>query len=266
MEHDKQIEQALNEAATNAGAIQMHHFRSEIATQHKESVSSIDTQVDHQCDEAIIKILLHHFPDYNILSEENGYIDRQSRYTWVVDPLDGTSNYVAGIPWFGILIALFEGNSPLYAGAYLPASNDFYYAKKGGGAYLNGERLLLSPQQLSQTLFAFSTDATTDELYLNIGITFYKYLTQNCRNVRSTNSLLDMLYVADGKFGGCVNLFTKIWDIAAPFLIITEAGGIMLDLSMKPVNFDCSPMNIDKNYGIVAAQSSHMIDELKQLL
>lgn len=75
-----------------------------------------------------------------------------------------------------------------------------------------------------------------------------------------------MLYVADGKFGGCVNLFTKIWDIAAPFLIITEAGGIMLDLSMKPVNFDCSPMNIDKNYGIVAAQSSHMIDELKQLL
>ena len=81
------------------------------------------------------------FPGHNIISEEAGYIDNNSEYTWVIDPLDGTSNFASGIPWFGVLITLFKKNEPIMAGAYLPVQDILYFAEAGKGAFRNGQPL-----------------------------------------------------------------------------------------------------------------------------
>ena len=114
-------------------------------------------------------------------------------------------------------------------GAYLPVPDLLYFAEKGKGAFRNDKPLTMLKKELKNSLIAFSVDYTDDEVFLNRGLEIYKYIVKNSRNIRSTNSLVDFVYVAEGKFGGCINLFTKVWDIAAPLLIINEAGGIMTD-------------------------------------
>ena len=87
------------------------------------------------------------FPVHNIISEESGFSNRKSKYTWVIDPLDGTSNFASSIPWFGVLIALFENNIPVMGGAYLPVLNQMYIAEKGKGALLNGKPFRMTVKQ-----------------------------------------------------------------------------------------------------------------------
>jgi fructose-1,6-bisphosphatase/inositol monophosphatase family enzyme len=92
-------------------------------------------------------------------------------------------------------------------------------------------------KELRDSLIAFSVDYTDDEAFLDKGLKIYKYIVKNSRNIRSTNSLIDFIYVAEGKFGGCINLYTKIWDISGPGLIISEAGGIMKDIYGNDIQF-----------------------------
>jgi len=255
----------LIDALKRAGNIQVQSFGNSMEYSVKESISSIVTEVDINSEKTIIEVVLSTFPNHNILSEECGYIDNHSNYTWVIDPIDGTSNFAAGIPWFGILIAVFDSGIPIMGGAYLPVSQNLYFAEKGNGAFLNGKLLKMENQELSKALFAFSTDYTTDGNYLNEGVKLYKYMVQHSRNIRCTNSLVDMLYVAEGKFGGCINMFTKIWDIAFPYLLITEAGGLFKDLNLNKIVFDLNPNGMYKNYGIVAGSES-IIESVKGFL
>ncbi|MCK5135833.1 MAG: hypothetical protein KAR19_08625 [Bacteroidales bacterium] len=101
-----------------------------------KSISSVVTEADIASEKAIIKIL-DGIPDpYNIITEESGFMDRDSAHTWVVDPLDGTSNFAAGLLWFGIIIALFHESEPVQAAMYLPVENQLYFAESGKGAWL----------------------------------------------------------------------------------------------------------------------------------
>ena len=250
-------------AAKQAAEVQKNEFGKLIESNKKENISNVVSKIDIKCDDLIVSILKKEFPEYNIISEENGIIHKKSDYTWVVDPLDGTSNYISGIEWFGILIALFHKNKPVAAGAYLPISESFYYAEHEKGAFLNNKKLSILDGKMNEMLFAFSTDYTNDLSYFEEGIEIYSYLVQNCRNVRSTNSLVDMMYVAENKLGGCVNLYTKLWDIAAPYLIITEAGGIFSGIKCNTIEFDLSQKGIRKNYGIIAANNMKNINKIK---
>lgn len=249
--HKKAKSTILN-AVQKAGLIQKKHFEKALKFEQKESISSIVTQVDQECNQIIVNIIEAKFPTHSILSEEEGLKDKQSDYTWVIDPLDGTSNYVAGLPWFGILITLFKNDSPIIGSAYLPLNNQFFYAEKEHGATLNGKKLSIKPSSLNESLVSFSTDATTNLQYLKNGLNLYHQLIQNSRNVRSTNSLLDMLWIAENKLGACVNLFSKIWDISAPYLIIREAGGEFLDIKGNQLSFEINNESAQKSYGIIA--------------
>jgi myo-inositol-1(or 4)-monophosphatase len=244
-----------------AGQIQLGHFSHTHHVNHKESISSIVTDVDLLCDRAITDAINLEYPSHNIISEEGGMIDKGSEFTWVIDPLDGTSNYAGNIPWFGVLIALFREDVPVIAGAYLPVDDKLYLAEAGLGASLNNKRLLLRNVGMKDQLMCFSSDFTEDEEFLNYGLDIYRFLLKNSRNIRSTNSLLDLIYVAEGKLGGAVNLFNKIWDIAAPYLIIREAGGEMRDIYGNTINFSLSKENILRNYPIMAGTPS-VIKEL----
>src|SRR5512139_590570 len=115
-----EMKDILISALRTGGKILIDYFDKPVAAFRKESQSSVVTEADFKSDSSIVSFISGKFPRHNIISEEGGYRDKQSDYTWVIDPLDGTSNFAANIPWFGVLITLFEKNLPVMGGAYLP--------------------------------------------------------------------------------------------------------------------------------------------------
>lgn len=260
------MKDTLEIALRTAGRELLKHFGKTLDFTEKESQSSIVTKADLKSDSLITGLIKDRFPAHNILSEESGFSNRNSEYTWVIDPLDGTSNFASAIPWFGILICLFENNEPLMGGAYLPVYDLMYIAEKGKGAFLNRKPVKMEHDKLLRnSLFAFSVDYTDDEKELNSSIAIYRNLVRGCRNIRSTNCLVDFLYVAEGKFGGCVNLFTKIWDISALGLIISEAGGIMKYVDGSDIRYVFNDKTVEQNFAVMTG-SEGIVDELKGVL
>lgn len=234
------------------GRILLEFFNKPLKATQKESQSSIVTEADLASDQAIKSLITERFPEHNLLSEETGFKDNGSEYTWIIDPLDGTSNFASGIPWFGVLVTLFHGNNPLMAGAYLPAENKIYFAEKGKGAFRNDETLRLTDKPLRDSLFAFCVDYTDDTAFLNRGMDIYKHIVKGSRNIRTTNCLIDFVYVAEGKFGGVLNLCTRIWDIAGLGLIINEAGGLMKVADGTDLNFFIDVNTAEVNFPVIA--------------
>ena len=224
-----------------------------MVTIQKESQSSVVTQADFESEKIIIELIRKKFPSHNIVSEERGFINNKSDYTWIIDPLDGTSNFASGIPWFGVLITLFKFNMPIIGGAYLPVHDLLYFAEAGKGAFRNGKPLpRLENSELKDSLFAFCVDYTEDMDFLNRGLEIYKLIVKGSRNVRSTNSLIDFIYVAEGKFGGVLNLYTKVWDISGLCLIISEVGGIMKNIDANDIYFNLNENIIEENFPVIA--------------
>jgi myo-inositol-1(or 4)-monophosphatase len=252
------VKDILINALKEAGRIQKESFYKTHGIEIKESISSIVTEVDVLCDKIISEIICQKFPSHNILTEENGLTFHHSEYTWVVDPLDGTSNYAAGIPWFGVLIALFKNDLPILAGAYLPMEDLLYFAETGKGTDLNGSKITIENVELKNSLAGFATDYSDNTDFIEYGMELYRFLVKNTRNIRCTNSLVDFMMVADGRMGGTINLFTKIWDIAAPWLILKEAGGSMKDIYNREIKFVINQENIALNYPVVAGSFSFL--------
>jgi myo-inositol-1(or 4)-monophosphatase len=247
-----------------AGAELMRQFGRNTGFRVKESQSSIVTKADLKSDALISGLIRENYPDHNIISEESGFSNRNSRYTWIIDPLDGTSNFAASIPWFGILIALFDGQVPIMGGAYLPSADRLYFAEKGHGAMINGRKFsMLKNKGLKNSLISFNVDFTDNEKILDESISIYRNLVKSARNIRCTNSLVDFLYVAEGKFGGVINLFTRIWDISALILIIEEAGGSMLDVSGDEIEYRLDESSPSRNFPVMAG-SPEILDELRR--
>ena len=131
----------------------------------KESISSVVTEADLAAERAILEVLDGAPEAFNVISEESEYMDRHSEYTWVVDPLDGTSNFASGLPWFGVIIALFKGDTPVMGGMYLPVDQQLYLAEAGGGATRNGDALHVTPStKLSEQLVVYSFDFKVRDL------------------------------------------------------------------------------------------------------
>ncbi len=249
-----------------SGETLLEYFNRPIEIKQKESQSSIVTEADIISETIIINLIRESFPGHNIVSEERGFINNNSEYTWIIDPLDGTSNFASGIPWFGVLISLLKNNTPVMGGAYLPVQDILYFAEAGNGVFRNGEPLpMLKNKTLKDSLFAFCVDYTEDMAFLNRGIEIYKYILKGSRNIRSTNSLIDFIYVAEGKFGGVLNLYTKVWDISALGLIISEAGGLMKNIDGNDIQFSVGEEIIKENFPVIAG-SRPIIEALKVVI
>lgn len=249
-----------------SGKILLEYFNSPMEIQQKESQSNIVTKADIDSEKTIITLIRERFPSHNIISEESGFTNNNSEYTWIVDPLDGTSNFASGIPWFGVLISLLVNNIPVMGGAYLPVQDLLYFAEKGKGVFKNGETLpLIKNNRLKDSLFAFCVDYTEDIIFLNRGMEFYKYIVKSSRNIRSTNSLIDFIYVAEGKFGGILNLYTKVWDIAGLGLMISEAGGLMKNIDGNDIQYRVCEDLIKENFPVIAG-SVQIVESLNNIV
>jgi myo-inositol-1(or 4)-monophosphatase len=220
----------------------------------KESQSSIVTKTDLDSEKRIMEIISGRFPEHNLLGEETGFQNKNSEYTWVVDPIDGTSNFAAGLPWFGVIICVLKNFKPVMAGCYLPVQKQMYFAEKGNGASLNGKPISISKEdELKNILVAYSLDYSEEPGKTAAEVQIIKCLVENVRNLRSANCLLDLCFTADGKLGACINQTTKIWDIAGPELIIEEAGGIVSDLNGDAFDYTVNESNYGRNFEIVGS-------------
>lgn len=244
----------LQTALKKGGEVLMDHLgRSKQATV-KESISSVVTEADLASERAILDVLDSAREDYNIITEESGFIEKHSEFTWVVDPLDGTSNFAAGLPWFGVIIALFKEKEPILGGMYLPVNGQLYLAESGGGATRNGIAISVTASpSLSEQLVAYSFDFNEDTAKTQAEMEIMARLSREVRNIRSTNSLVDFCYVAEGKLGAALNQATRIWDIAVPWLLIREGGGTVTDIHGKEIDFDLSGQAVNNNYTIMAS-------------
>ncbi len=252
------MKQTLLSALHSSEEILLSHFERPIKKGYKEEKFSIVTQADFESEEAVTGIIRSRFPKHNIFSEESGFLDNHSTYTWMIDPLDGTSNFAAGIPWFGTLITLFEDNRPVMAGATLPVNGDIYFVESGRTSLKNGRplRIHTSPQ-LGDHLAAFSNDPVPDSILQKKSLSCYKYLLKNALNIRSTNSLIDFLYVAEGRFGCCVNMSAMAWDIAPFLLLITGAGGVIRTIDNQPIQVQINEALRKTRFSVMAG--SHEI-------
>tara|TARA_R110001599_G_scaffold64023_3_gene178565 strand:+ start:136654 stop:137460 length:807 start_codon:yes stop_codon:yes gene_type:complete len=189
------------------------------------------TEVDQAAEQAIIEVLLNAYPDHAVLAEESGAssnLHDEHENVWIIDPLDGTTNFIHGFPQYCVSIALQQRGQITQAVVYDPTRNDLFTATKGGGAYLNEKRIRVSKRDkiadaLLGTGFPFKNMEELDAY-----IEMFKIIVTNSAGLRRPGSAaLDLAYVACGRLDGFFEKGLKPWDMAAGALLITEAGGIM---------------------------------------
>ena len=232
-------------AALAAGRLQRSRFATDFAVDLK-GAKDLVTELDTASEALIIGMLLQQFPGHGILAEEGDYPAGDGHHTWIIDPIDGTTNFAHGFPWFCSSIAL-ECDGRLAVGViYNPMTDELFTATAGGGAFLNGRRLQVSQRApLSGALLGtgFPYDcATHPENNFDNFIRFQKA----ARGIRRAGAAaLDLAYLAAGRLDGFWEVKLKPWDVAAGTLLIKEAGGTVSA-------FDGSPYEV-RNHRILAS-------------
>ncbi len=190
------------------------------------------TQVDRAAEEAIMEVVRKAYPEHGFLAEESGASAQPAEYRWIIDPLDGTTNFIHGFPQYCVSIAVEQRGALAHAVVYDPAKNELFTASKGRGAFLNDRRIRVSKctrmqEALVGTGFPFKELERVD-LYLRQ----LKRLMSSTSGVRRAGAAaLDLAYVACGRLDAFWELGLSPWDMAAGVLLIQEAGGLVGDLS-----------------------------------
>jgi myo-inositol-1(or 4)-monophosphatase len=260
------MKQFVIDTVSAAGELLRDRFGRIQNIRRKSNASSIVTDVDLASEALILDRVHRRFPDHNIIAEESGFENRGSDWTWVIDPLDGTSNYAAGIPWYGVMLAALQHAKPVVGAMYLPHDKALYLAESGKGATRNHLPVrVTSACQLDQVLLAYAVDGSRDSAQTRRQVRSFSLLLDHVRNVRATNSLVDFALTIDGRLGGFINHSTRIWDVAAACLVLQEAGGCMTDLRGEALNFSLGPDACDQNYAVMGSNPV-LLSRLVELL
>ena len=191
------------------------------------------SEVDRMAEREIINIIKAAYPEHAILAEESG-IHKGNDFVWVIDPLDGTTNFLHGFPQYAVSIALKHKGKLEVGVVYDPLRDELFTAKRGGGAMLNNRRLRVTNQTslkgaLIGTGFPFKTDK-----HLDAYVGMFRALTTECAGIRRAGAAaLDLAYVAAGRLDGFWEIGIMEWDMAAGILLIKEAGGVITDFSFN---------------------------------
>jgi len=228
------------DAARSAGKI-LREMLGTTNVRHKKNPSDLLTEADIAAQKTIETIVIGAFPDHRFLGEEGNLTSSSqhgaSEFCWIVDPLDGTTNFVHDVPLFGTSIALTRGTDVLCGVFYNPMTEEFFSAAQGQGAFLNGKRIRTSTwQTLGESLVSvsFPTQIRDDSPDL---IAFMK-VAAVCQSFRRTGSTaLNMAYVAAGRFDATWAFMCQAWDIAAGIVLVQEAGGVVTKPNGAPIDF-----------------------------
>ena len=221
-------------AAREAGKILMADYG--MVTPRYKKDRSIVTDADLASEKLIKEILKKEFPGYSFLAEESGLEDNSSEYEWVIDPLDGTTNYSIRNPFFNVSIALAKNDSPILGVVYYPFQDELFHALKGCGAYLNGEKIHVSTTDNLRDAFVCFCHGHDQETVKRATDAYAKIkpVTDRLRQIGASE--LEMSYVGCGRVDAYYMLRQNPWDVASGSLIIAEAGGRVTDMDGKPFN------------------------------
>lgn len=246
---------------TKLGTVEQPHL--------KVSVADLVTEIDRGSERLIRKLISTHFPNHAFLGEEGVEpgaaassqaiaAAKDAEYLWIVDPIDGTTNFVHGFPFFCVSIALAHKGEVIVGVIYDPISDELFVAEKGKGAYVHGKRLAISKEQtLEQSLLASGFPA--DPSYaLPLNLKSMVHLAPKVRNIRAAGSAaLHLAHLAAGRLTGFWEYNLNCWDLAAGSLIVQEAGGTITDIEGSPYQLEV------RN---VVATNGHIHQELLQEL
>lgn len=218
-------------AARRAGELMVRHLNQLDSLQVSEKGrNDFVTQIDRNAEETIVEVIRDHYPDHAILAEESGS-SGSHEFQWIIDPLDGTTNYVHGFPVFSVSIAVAHNGEMQHAVVYDPLRQEIFSASRGQGAQLDGRRIRVSKQpSLTRALIATGFPYRTSEQDVDRYLAMLRAVMLSTAGVRRPGSAaLDLCYVAAGRVDGFWELGLKKWDVAAGGLIIREAGGRISD-------------------------------------
>jgi myo-inositol-1(or 4)-monophosphatase len=218
--------QAAKEASLIGGLVLEENFRRvEDHLIEEKGEKDFVSYVDRTSEERIREFLVRKFPDHRVVGEEEGGEDRGD-FVWYIDPLDGTKNYIAGFPIFGVSVGLSYRGEPIAGAVYLPVFKDLYWAGKGTGAYKNGKRIGVSTTsdlKLCVVAYGFSSRPIRElETYWRI---FKRIFVEVAAMRRPGAAAVDLCLTADGVFEGMIEFELSPWDILAGAVILKEAGG-----------------------------------------
>lgn len=248
------ILETLTELMIEVGEFQAEKFKSRSFTYETKSTSiDIVTEVDKTSEEIIIERLSKHFPDYGFLAEESGEKSMDSEYIWVIDPLDGTTNFSVGIPIFAISVALQKNNESILGAVHLPLTGDMYTSIKGFGAFKNNKTITVNQSKtLRESVIATGFPYDRAENPVN-NVSEVTKIISKVKGIRRLGvAAYDLCLVAEGVFAGYWEFGLKPWDYAAGLLIAKEAGA--------------SYESLPKREHSMIVSNSNIFDELKNTL
>ena len=216
-------------AAKEASKIILKHYGNYGKLKFKNPRSLL-TKVDLLSDKKIKEIISKKYPKHNFLTEESGQIKKGSEYTWIIDPIDGTTNFTSKIPYFAVSIGLARNNKVIMGIVYNPCTKETFFAEKGKGAFFNNKKINVSDKKnMKDALLAFALPSSIKITKKTLSL--LSKIFGSVRGMRNPGSAaLNMCYVAAGKFDLFLSLSLNSWDAAAAFLIIEEAGGKVTNL------------------------------------
>jgi myo-inositol-1(or 4)-monophosphatase len=242
----------LEETLKHATEIALRSFGKVRGTVKQSDPTQVVTETDLAIGRHFIERIHRYFPDHSIVDEEAGVLEGNSEYTWVIDPIDGTSNFAAGVPTYGVMAGLLKGDEPVAGGVALPSFGQIAIAEKEKGAFVDGKRARVTDErELRNCLVAYEVDGACEEK-VREDLRYFERVVMNARNVRASSSVFDIAMVAEGKYGGILNRTTRIWDNVAPDILIVESGGLYTDFFGLPLAYSHPLTLYDANYTVCA--------------
>ena len=262
---ETQLLESATEIAKAAGDILRRYWGKISKIQQKKFYWDLVTEADTESEKLILEAIQKQFPTHKTLSEEFGLADTgEADYLWVIDPLDGTTNYTHQYPMVAVSIGILKNHIPIVGVVYNPILNELFQAAKGHGASLNGAKISVSEvDQLNQSLlatgFAYDRAETRENNYAE-----FCHMTNHSQGVRRGGSAsLDLAYVAAGRLNGYWERGLKAWDIAAGVVLVEEAGGRISSYENGPL--DLVSGRILATNGKIHKPLSHELVKVKKI-
>lgn len=225
------------EAARQAGKLLRENFRHGHRFELKSNFRDLVTEFDRRAEEIIVSVIQQHFPQHSILTEEGSVRPTNtSPYQWIIDPLDGTTNFAHGFPFFAVSIAVYREDEALVGVVYNPIHDELFVGEAGHGAYCNGQPMRVSQTETLQESLVM-TGFPYDERLIPQHLAWWERFARKAQTLRRLgSSALALAYLAAGRADGYWELDLKPWDMAAAVLMVREAGGTVTDLRGRPLD------------------------------
>lgn len=246
----------IGQELIKAGQTTASYFGKVSGTVKAGDSNQVLTEADIAVGKQLVAAVQAAHPDHNIIDEEAGCINKGSRFTWVIDPIEATSNFAAGLLEYGIMMGLLDGAKPIAGGVIVPAYGRLYLAEQGKGATCNNVPIhVTTEEKLINTLVSYGIDGHQDDPQRTVHeCRVLADIVLGVRNIRNSGcEALDPMYVAEGRYGGRVNLSSRIWDNVAPHVIAEEAGALWTSADGSPMDYSNPLEKAERNFSFCVA-------------